>query len=93
VFTSTTGYEFGRVARGTGENTGDLTIDGDQVTFSNERGAGACPGSGVYSWVVTGQSLVLTLVRDACAVRVAQYVSQPYTHCPSDAVSCRDVLH
>jgi hypothetical protein len=93
TLTSTAGYQLGRVASGRVENKGDLAVlDGDQLRFSNEQGIGACPGPGVYGWVVDGDTLSLTKVVDGCAVRVAQNTSSLYRRCPGGADTCRDIL-
>ena len=86
------GYQFGRLVVGTAENYGDLTVDGDHLTFSNEKGVGACSGAGTYIWRASGDSLTLTLVADGCAVRVVQNSAHPYRRCPEGIGSCRDVL-
>ncbi len=92
ILTRDTGYEFGRLATGTVENYGDLTIDGDQLTFSNEQGAGACVGPGAYTWRVSGDKLTLSMVEDACGVRVVQTSAHTYVRCPNGVGSCREVL-
>jgi hypothetical protein len=88
----TTGYQVGRVASGVVENPGSLTVAGEQITFSNELGIGASPGPGVYSWVVTTDTLTFANVSDACAVRVAQTTARSYARCPDRQDTCRDVL-
>jgi len=92
VLTPAGGYQFGRVARGIPENTGDLVIAGDRVTFANEQGLGACTPDGTYVWAIDGSRLTLRRLTDDCAVRVDQYVHQAYVRCPGGPATCAAVL-
>ena len=92
VLSPTDGYGFGRVARGVAENAGDLVVAGNELTFSNEQGLGACVPDGTYTWALDGSRLTLTRVKDGCTVRVEQYVHQAYVRCPGDPATCAAVL-
>ena len=62
---------------------GTFTVLGDQVTFIEVAEPSHCSptdGPGVYRWVVTGQNLSLTLVRDDCADRAGFIVGVWYEH-------------
>jgi hypothetical protein len=92
VLTPGDGYQFGRVSTGEAENSGDLVVVDNRVTFSNEQGPGACTPDGSYTWSVDGSRLTLTRVTDRCTVRVNQYVHQAYSRCPGEPTTCAAVL-
>jgi hypothetical protein len=52
-------------------------VDGDQL-MTTAFESGTCSGVGVYRWSRQGSTLVLTLVSDACAVRVALFTAHPW---------------
>ena len=92
TLTSASGYGFGRVSTGLVDNPGDLAVAGSHLTFSGELGPGACGPTGEYAWAITSGRLVLSVVADDCAVRVSQYVHQPWIPCPGDPTTCASVL-
>ena len=92
TLSSTDGYGFGRVATGLVENPGNLSVAGDRLTFSGESGSGACGPLGSYTWSISDGTLRLAVVADDCAVRVNQYVHQPWIPCPGDPTTCAAVL-
>lgn len=87
TLSSSTGYAFGRVP-GSPQNTGVLTVSGPTVTFSGERGEGACGGKGTYRWRVSGTTLTFVLVNDTCNVRVKQSTAKTYQRCPRGPDTC-----
>jgi hypothetical protein len=70
------------------QNTGVLSVTNGTVTFSGERGEGACSGAGTYRWSVSGDTLSFTLVNDSCDVRARQTTAQPYRRCPGRPDTC-----
>lgn len=52
-------------------------VDGDQLLTTAFESA-TCSGVGVYRWSRQGSTLALTLVSDACAVRVALFTAHPW---------------
>jgi hypothetical protein len=52
-------------------------VDGDQL-LTTAFESGTCSGVGVYRWSRQGSALVLTLVSDACAVRVALFTAHAW---------------
>lgn len=49
---------------------GKNTFAGSKITFSHETGAAACPTAGTYTFKLSGRTLKLTKISDACAPRV-----------------------
>ncbi len=55
------------IQRGFGRGSGRVTIDGDEIEF---HGSDLCEGSGIYTWVVEGDTLTFTMVgTDPCSGR------------------------
>ena len=56
------------IQRGFGRGSGRVTIDGDEIEF---HGSDLCEGSGIYTWVVEGDTLTFTMVgTDPCSGRL-----------------------
>ena len=59
---------------------GVTSISGNQIVFTDKFGPFRCTGAqarGTYRWSLSGKTLKLTAVRDACAGRKA-VLSRPY---------------
>lgn len=55
------------IQRGAGRGTGRVTVDGDRIEF---HAGSLCDGIGVYTWVVEGDRLTLTMDgTDPCSGR------------------------
>jgi hypothetical protein len=52
-----------------GKAAGKNTFAGTKITFGHETGASACSTTGKYTFKLTGKTLKLTKVSDACAPR------------------------
>lgn len=56
------------ITRGAGAATGQLSVEGDRITFS---GSNLCEGTGTYSWSLEGGAVTFTAVgTDPCGGRV-----------------------
>lgn len=55
--------------------SGDISVNGDLIEFSNAAAQGECPGSGTYRWQIEGDILTFTLLEsgDDCSVRQAHF--------------------
>ncbi len=60
-----------------GGGSGQIEVEGDEITFSGSRG---CPGSGSYRWSIEGEKLHLEPVgTDACPFRADWAGNRTYT--------------
>jgi hypothetical protein len=82
------GYVFGMAPSDPLQNAGALTVSGRTVTFSAERGQGACDGAGSYRYTVSGATLSFTVVSELCTVRAKQTTTQAYRRCSGGPATC-----
>ncbi len=60
--------------------TGTYKISGDQIELTDQSGDIVCPGAaGKYKWKQDGESLIFSVVDDACDGRVEALTSKPLT--------------
>jgi hypothetical protein len=100
-------YQAERLDVGATVVTGSWTIDGDQITFTDEDGLLSCSNgaaapiidddidSGTYTWVRSGKTLTLTRVDDACPGRVillTTFSFSTFVACSTTPMSMAELL-
>ena len=100
-------YQAERLDVGATVVTGSWTVDGDQITFTDEDGLLSCSNgaaapiiddnidTGTYSWVRSGKTLTLTRVDDACPGRVillTTFSFSTFVACSTTPMSMAELL-
>ena len=100
-------YQAERLDVGATVITGSWTVDGDQITFTDEDGLLSCSNgaaapiidddidTGTYSWARSGKTLTLTRVDDACPGRVillTTFSFSTFVACSTEPISMAELL-
>lgn len=100
-------YDAERLDVGATVVSGSWTVDGDQITFTDEDGLLSCSNAaaapiiddsvdtGTYTWVRSGKTLTLTRADDACPGRVillTTFSFSTYVACTTAPMSMAEIL-
>jgi hypothetical protein len=60
--------------------SGDISVNGDVIEFSNAAHQLECPGRGSYRWLVEGDILTFTILEspDDCSIRQGTFVDREF---------------
>ncbi|HET7231107.1 MAG TPA: hypothetical protein VFJ16_13935 [Longimicrobium sp.] len=59
-----------------------FSLQGNQITFTQDSGDYACNATGRYTWAMTSAGLRFTMIEDPCQGRVAALTAHPWVKRP-----------